>query len=118
MERGEAMSTASDRARQLAAATTAANAARQGAPEAPPASKAKRSQPVLPGAPVDRPPRVRDVRRTVDLSPTEHRQLAVWLNEAAAELGRARVTGQDVLHALVVELLSDDALARRIREII
>jgi hypothetical protein len=59
---------------------------------------------------------VRDVRRTVDLSPIEHRQLAVWCAEAAAELGRARVTGQDVLRALVVELLADDALARRIRE--
>jgi hypothetical protein len=54
----------------------------------------------------------------VDLSPTEHRQLAVWLNEAAAELGRARVTGQDVLRALVVELLTDDELSRRIRAVI
>lgn len=70
------------------------------------------------GTPPDRPPRVRDVRRRVDLSPVEHQQLAVWLAEAAAELGRARVTGQEVLRALVVELLSDDALARRIREVI
>jgi hypothetical protein len=54
----------------------------------------------------------------VDLSPVEHRQLAVWCAETAAELGRARVTGQDVLRALVVELLSDDALASRIREVI
>jgi hypothetical protein len=54
----------------------------------------------------------------VDPSPIEHRQLAVWCAEAAAELGRARVTGQDVLRALVVELLSDDALASRIREVI
>jgi hypothetical protein len=67
---------------------------------------------------VDRPPRVRDVRRTVDLSPVEHQQLAMWLNEAAAELGRARVTGQDVLRALVVELLADDELSRRIRAVI
>jgi hypothetical protein len=61
---------------------------------------------------------VRNVRHTVDLSPVEHRQLVVWCAEAAAELARARVTGQDVLRALVLELLSDDALAQRIREII
>jgi hypothetical protein len=42
----------------------------------------------------------------------------VWLNEAAAELGRARVTGQDVLRALVVELLTDDELSCRIRQVI
>jgi hypothetical protein len=61
---------------------------------------------------------VRNVRRTVDLSPVEHRQLVTWCAEAAAELGLARVTGQDVLQALVRELLSDDELARRIREVI
>jgi hypothetical protein len=65
-----------------------------------------------------KPPRVRNIRHTVDLSPVEHRRLAVWCAEAAAELGHARVTGQDVLRALVVELLSDDALADRIREVI
>jgi hypothetical protein len=81
-------------------------------------ARVRSSQPVLSGAPADRPPRVKDVRRTVDLSPTEHRKLAVWLNEAAAELGRARVTGQDVLRALVVELLTDEELSRRIREVI
>jgi hypothetical protein len=111
------MSTAGDRARRLAAGTAAASASRQVA-EGAPAARARSSQSVLPGAPADRPPRVKDVRRTVDLSPTEHRQLAVWLNEAAAELGRARVTGQDVLRALVIELLTDDELSRRIREVI
>jgi hypothetical protein len=103
------MSKAADQARRLAAGKAAADAAHvtTSAPEVPDA---------LPGTPAVRPPRVRDVRRTVDLSPIEHRQLAVWCAEAAAELGRARVTGQDVLRALVVELLADDALARRIRE--
>jgi hypothetical protein len=111
------MSTAGDRARRLAAGAAAANASRQ-AVEGAPAARVRSSQLVLPGASADRPPRVKDVRRTVDLSPTEHRQLAVWLNEAAAELGRARVTGQDVLRALVIELLTNDELSRRIREII
>jgi hypothetical protein len=111
------MSAAGDRARRLAAGTAAASASRQ-VLEGVPLAGARSSQPVLPGAPADRPPRVKDVRRTVDLSPTEHRQLAVWLNEAAAELGRARVTGQDVLRALVVELLTNEELSRRIRSVI
>jgi hypothetical protein len=104
------MSKAADQARRLAAGKAAADAAHTTpAPEVPHA---------LPGTPAVRPPRVRDIRRTVDLSPIEHRQLAVWCAEAAAELGRARVTGQDVLRALVVELLADDALAERIREVL
>jgi hypothetical protein len=112
------MSKAADQARRLAAGAAAASASRE-----PVAEQVGDTgiEPVTPigGGPVQgRPPRVRDVRRTVDLSPVEHRELAVWCAEAAAELGRARVTGQDVLRALVVELLSDDALARRIREVI
>lgn len=104
------MSKAADQARRLAAGKAAADAAHATpAPEVPDA---------LPGTQAVRPPRVRDIRRTVDLSPVEHRELAVWCAEAAAELGRARVTGQDVLRALVVELLADDALARRIREVL
>jgi hypothetical protein len=104
------MSKAADQARRLAAEKATADAAH--VTPAPEVSDA------LPGTPAVRPPRVRDIRRTVDLSPVEHRQLAVWCAEAAAELGRARVTGQDVLRALVVELLADDALARRIREVL
>lgn len=104
------MSKAADQARRLAAWTAAADAA--------PATPEPEIPDALPGTPAIRPPRVRDVRRTVDLSPVEHRQLAIWCAEAAAELGRARVTGQDVLRALVCELLADDALARRIREVI
>jgi hypothetical protein len=108
------MSKASDQSRRLAAGAAASSSAR----EPSPAPRRHDATPLGESLVVDRPPRVRDVRRTVDLSPVEHQQFAVWLNEAAAELGRARVTGQDVLRALVVELLADDALSRRIREVI
>lgn len=60
-------------------------------------------------------PLAKPVRRTVDLSPTQHAQLAAWCTETAREIGRARVTGQDVLRALVARLLTDEVLARKIR---
>lgn len=56
----------------------------------------------------------RRTRRTVDLSPDQHRALDVWQREAADRLGRARVTGQDVLSALVDQLLNDPKLANQI----
>lgn len=58
--------------------------------------------------------RQKNVRRTVDLSPTAHRGLDNWQRSAADRLGLARVTGQEVLAALVDELLSDSALSDRI----
>ena len=60
-------------------------------------------------------PLSRPVRRTVDLSPSHHAQLAEWCRETARQLGRARVTGQDVLRALVARVLTDETLARKIR---
>ncbi|MGH4014563.1 MAG: hypothetical protein ACRDSL_11700 [Pseudonocardiaceae bacterium] len=59
--------------------------------------------------------RTKPVRRSVDLSPTYHTQLTQWCAETADEIGATRVTGQDVLRALVARLLVDQALARRIR---
>ncbi|WP_349319082.1 hypothetical protein [Mycolicibacterium canariasense] len=58
--------------------------------------------------------RQKNVRRTVDLSPTAHRGLDNWQRNAADKLGLARVTGQEVLAALVNELLSDSDLSDRI----
>ena len=55
--------------------------------------------------------RQRNVRRTVDLSPTAHRGLDNWQRDTADRLGLARVTGQDVLAALVDRLLADAALS-------
>jgi hypothetical protein len=53
-------------------------------------------------------------RRTVDLSPGQHRALDIWQREAADRLGLARVTGQDVLTALINQLLSDPRLSAEI----
>ncbi|HKR52168.1 MAG TPA: hypothetical protein VJT72_21825 [Pseudonocardiaceae bacterium] len=59
--------------------------------------------------------RTKPVRRSVDLSPTYHVRLTQWCAEAADLIGTPRVTGQDVIRALVARLLMDEALARRIR---
>jgi hypothetical protein len=59
--------------------------------------------------------RAKLVRRSVDLSPTHHAKLTEWCNETAVQLDTARVTGRDVLRALVRRLLTDETLAREIR---
>jgi hypothetical protein len=60
--------------------------------------------------------RTKPVRRSVDLSPTYHSKLTQWCADAAKMIGTSRVTGQDVIRALVARLLMDESLARRIRE--
>ena len=60
--------------------------------------------------------RTKPVRRSVDLSPTYHAELTQWCAETANIIGTARVTGQDVIRALVARLLMDESLARGIRE--
>jgi hypothetical protein len=57
------------------------------------------------------PARGQRTRRTVDLSPATHRALDIWQREAADRLGFARVTGQEVLCALIDQLLSDPKLS-------
>ncbi len=59
--------------------------------------------------------RTKPVRRSVDLSPIYHVKLTQWCAETADLIGTPRVTGQDVIRALVARLLMDEALARRIR---
>jgi hypothetical protein len=56
----------------------------------------------------------RRTRRTVDLSAEQHRGLDIWQRQAADRLGRARVTGQEVLSALVEQLLDDSKLSDQI----
>jgi hypothetical protein len=59
-------------------------------------------------------PLAKPVRSTLDLPPATHRDLQAWLGEAAVRLGRARVTKQDVLEALVKRLMTDETLAKLI----
>ncbi|WIM87071.1 hypothetical protein PT015_19700 [Candidatus Mycobacterium wuenschmannii] len=66
------------------------------------------------------PARGQRTRRTVDLSPATHRALDIWQRDAADRLGYARVTGQEVISALIELLLKDAKLSaevtRSIRE--
>jgi hypothetical protein len=68
----------------------------------------------------EQPARGQRTRRTVDLTPATHRALDIWQREAADRLGFARVTGQEVLCALIEQLLRDPKLSaevtRSIRE--
>lgn len=68
----------------------------------------------------DQPSRSQRTRRTVDLSPATHRALDIWQRDAADRLGYARVTGQEVISALIELLLRDAKLSaevtRSIRE--
>ncbi|HEX7322076.1 MAG TPA: hypothetical protein VF299_03945 [Mycobacterium sp.] len=76
------------------------------------------SEPHVPAGPTEpfgyRQSPERRTRRTVDLSTAQHRGLDIWQREAADRLGRARVTGQEVLSALVDQLLSDSKLSIQI----
>ena len=58
--------------------------------------------------------RTQRTRRTVDLSAATHRALDIWQREAADRLGVARVTGQEVLTALIDQLLVDPKLTAQI----
>lgn len=68
-------------------------------PSAPPANQAGRTQ---------------RTRRTVDLPAATHRALDIWQREAADRLGVARVTGQEVLTALIDQLLVNPKLTAQI----
>ena len=63
---------------------------------------------------LDQPPRGQRTRRTVDLTPATHRALDIWQRDAADRLGFARVTGQEVLTALIDQLLVDPKLSTQI----
>jgi hypothetical protein len=62
----------------------------------------------------NQPARIQRTRRTVDLPAPTHRALDIWQREAADRLGVARVTGQEVLTALIDQLLVDPKLAAQI----
>ncbi|OBJ01870.1 ATPase [Mycobacterium sp. 1465703.0] len=58
--------------------------------------------------------RTQRTRRTVDLPAATHRALDIWQREAADRLGVARVTGQEVITALIDQLLADPKLTAQI----
>jgi hypothetical protein len=60
-------------------------------------------------------PRSKPVRLSVDLAPATYRDLTDFCRSTAVELGRARVTGVDVVRALLAELGEDEDLAARVR---
>ncbi|MGA3256794.1 MAG: ATPase [Mycobacterium sp.] len=62
----------------------------------------------------NQPARTQRTRRTVDLPAATHRALDIWQREAADRLGVARVTGQEVLTALIDQLLIDPKLAAQV----
>ena len=66
------------------------------------------------GQKLDQRARGQRTRRTVDLSPATHRALDIWQREAADRLGLARVTGQEVLIALIDQLLTDPKLSAQV----
>ena len=72
------------------------------------------SQPAADYRTPDQSGRGRRTRRTVDLPASTHRALDIWQREAADRLGVARVTGQEVLAALIDQLLVDPNLGAQI----
>jgi hypothetical protein len=78
-------------------------------------SALRQQQPQLLNPPArDQRGRSQRTRRTVDLPAATHRALDIWQRDAADRLGVARVTGQEVLSALVDQLLIDPKLAAQI----
>jgi hypothetical protein len=63
---------------------------------------------------LNQPSRGQRTRRTVDLTPATHRALDIWQREAADRLGLARVTGQEVISALIEQLLIDPKLSAEV----
>lgn len=60
-------------------------------------------------------PRTKTVRVTLDLAPLQYRRLNRWCDDAADELGVARVTAASVLRELLTQLEDDPELSKRIR---
>jgi hypothetical protein len=58
--------------------------------------------------------RTRPVRLTVDVSPADHAALAHLALDAAAQLGLARVHGQEIVRALIHRMLNEPDLQTRV----
>jgi|SRR6266581_2187859 len=69
-------------------------------------------------APVERAPRTKKVRMTIDLVPEEFDQFREWRNARARELGRGRVNSSDVMIALLREMMRNEALQAKVVAVI
>jgi len=116
------MSTAADKIKANAERLRAKTPAKPAAEDLPAVSQAAADNEATGSAvaPLSPAPVIRqkNVRRTVDLSPTAHRALDAWQSHAADRLGLARVTGQEVLAVLVDRLLNDAELAEQVTQAI
>lgn len=115
------MTSKADQLRAKAARLAAAQAKTTDPEPAP--TEAPERPPVKPVRVRDLPPRDtpvavrgKPIRSTVDLPPARHHALRAWCDETAVQLGKARVTTQDVMRTLVARVLTDETLARKIRD--
>jgi hypothetical protein len=58
----------------------------------------------------------KDVRSTVDVPANHHAAFKAWCAEIAPQIGRARVTTQDVLRYVVTRIVTDGQYADQLRE--
>lgn len=108
-----------ERARKLAEKRAAAEKAKAGAGES--AGRDTKRPVDAPAKQADFPAaqsgvRVKPVRCTVDIPAGRFARVKAWQGETAVQLGRSRVTNQDLLETLVERLLTDETLARKIRD--
>jgi hypothetical protein len=61
-------------------------------------------------------PAGRTVRLSVDIPARDHADLARWCLDAAAELGVARVAGQELIRELIRQALTDTVLQQKITD--
>lgn len=122
------MTSQAERIREQALRAREKTQTNAGAPQEPPQQERSPEQPVVRRTPAPEvkaaprgsggahTPRLRPVRKNVDLSPDLNRRLGDWQRDTAIELGLARVTAQEVLTELIRELLEDPTLGERIKD--
>jgi hypothetical protein len=62
--------------------------------------------------------RMKPVRMTLDLAPALHADFEDWTTRTSRELGRGRVVRADVLRVLVRQLLEDEDIQGRVKDVL